>query len=100
VSQRTQEFGLRVALGAQRADLLRMVLLQSARMAVPGTIIGVLLALSLGRVVQSLVYQVSATDPVILSGVVVLMLMVALLASYVPARRAAHADPMAMLREE
>lgn len=100
VSQRTQEFGLRVALGAQRADLLRMVLLQSARMAVPGTIIGVLLALSLGRVVQSLVYHVSPTDPMILSGVVGLMLLVALIASYVPARRAAHADPMVMLREE
>src|SRR6202012_5031510 len=66
VSQRTQEFGLRLALGARKADLLSMVLAQSARLAVPGTILGVLLALSLGRVVRSLVYGVSPSDPVIL----------------------------------
>ena len=77
-----------------------MVLVQSARLAVPGTILGVLLALSLGRVVRSLVYDVSPADPVILSLVVVLMLIVALIASLVPARRASRADPMAMLRAE
>jgi len=100
VSQRTQEFGLRVALGARRADLLGMVLRQSARLAIPGTILGVVLALSLGRVVRSLVYGVSPSDPVILSIVVVLMLIVALIASLVPARRASQADPMVMLRAE
>ena len=100
VSQRTQEFGLRVALGARKADLQRMVLIQSARLAVPGTILGVLLALSLGRVVQSLVYGVSPSDPLILSLVVVLMLIVAFIASLVPAYRAAQADPMVMLRAE
>jgi predicted permease len=100
VSQRTSEFGLRVALGAQRRDLLRMVLVQSARLAVAGTAIGVVLALSLGRVVKSLTYAVSIFDPAILGSVVLLVLGVALLASYVPARRAAGADPMSTLRTE
>jgi predicted permease len=100
VSQRTQEFGLRVALGAQRADLLRMVLAQSARLALPGTILGILLALSLGRVMQSLIYGVSPADPVILLAVAVLVLTVALIASYLPAWRATKADPMTALRTE
>jgi ABC-type antimicrobial peptide transport system permease subunit len=100
VSQRTPEFGLRVALGAQRSDLMRMVLAQSAKLAVPGTILGVLLALSLGRVMQNLIYGVSLADPVILSTVVLLVLSVALIASYVPARRASRSDPMATLRAE
>ena len=63
VSQRTQEFGLRMALGAQRMDLLRMVSRKSARLAVPGTILGVRMALSLGRVMRSLIYGVSPADP-------------------------------------
>ena len=87
-------------LGAQRSDLLRMVLAQSAKLAVPGTILGVLLALSLGRVVQNLIYGVSPADPVILSTVVLLVLTVALIASYVPARRASRSDPMTTLRAE
>jgi predicted permease len=100
VGQRAPEFGLRVALGAQRGDLLRMVLAQCAKLAVPGTILGVMLALSLNRVVRGLIYQVSPTDPVIISAVVALVLAVAFLASYVPARRAAGADPMTTLRTE
>jgi predicted permease len=100
VSQRTPEFGLRVALGAQRSDLLRMVLAHSAKLAVPGTILGVLLALSLGRVMQNLIYGVSPADPVILSSVVLLVLTVALVASYLPARRASRSDPMTTLRAE
>jgi predicted permease len=100
VTQRSSEFGLRVALGAQRGDLLRLVLGHSARLAVPGTVIGVLLALSLSRVVQTLIYGVSAADPVIYASVVVMVPAVALLASYVPARRAAQADPMQTLRAE
>jgi len=100
VSQRTSEFGLRVALGAQRSDLLRMVLFQSAKLAVPGTILGLLLALSLGRVMQNLIYGVSAADPAILFSVVLLVLTVALIASYLPARRASRSDPMVTLRAE
>ena len=100
VGQRAPEFGLRVALGAQRGDLLRMVLAQSAKLAVPGVLLGVVLALSLGRVLRGLVYGVSPSDPLIMTAVVLLVLAVALLASYLPARRAAGADPMATLRAE
>jgi predicted permease len=100
VTQRSSEFGLRVALGAQRRDLLKMVLGHSARLAVPGTIIGVVLALSLSRVVQTLIYGVSAADPLIYGSVILMVPAVALLASYVPARRAAKADPMQTLRAE
>jgi predicted permease len=100
VTQRSSEFGLRVALGAQRSDLMRMVLAQSARLAVPGTIIGVALALSLGRVMQTLIYGVSTADPLIYGCVILMVPAVALLASYVPARRAAQADPMQTLRTE
>ncbi|WP_348263838.1 ABC transporter permease [Telmatobacter sp. DSM 110680] len=100
VSQRSSEFGLRIALGAQRTDLLRMVMAQSAKLAVPGIIFGVLLALSLSRVTQNLIYGVSAADPAILFSVVLLVLSVALVASYVPARRASRSDPMVTLRAE
>ena len=100
VGQRASEFGLRVALGAQRGDLLRMVLAQSAKLAIPGTILGVVLSLSLSQVVRGLVYQVSPTDPVIMTSVVLLVLFIALLASYIPARRAAATDPMSTLRTE
>ncbi len=100
VTQRSSEFGLRVALGAQRGDLLRMVLGHSARLAIPGAVIGGLLALSLSRVVQTLIYGVSAADPIIYVSVIFLVPAVALLASYVPARRAAQADPMTTLRSE
>ena len=100
VGQRAPEFGLRVALGAQRGDLLRMVLVQSAKLTVPGILLGVVLALCLGQVVHGLVYGVSPYDPAIMSAVVLLVLVVALLASYLPARRAAKADPMATLRAE
>jgi ABC-type antimicrobial peptide transport system permease subunit len=81
-------------------DLMQMVLAQSARLAVAGTVLGVLLALSLGRVMQKLIYGVSPADPVVLSVVVLLVLTVALIASYVPARRAARSDPMTSLRAE
>jgi ABC-type antimicrobial peptide transport system permease subunit len=100
VGQRAPEFGLRVALGAKRGDLLRMVLVQSAKLTLPGILLGVALALSLGRVVRGLVYGVSPSDPLILTAVVLLVLVVALLASFIPARRAARADPMATLRAE
>lgn len=100
VTQRTSEFGLRVALGAQRGDLLRMVLAQSARLVVPGIIVGLVLALSMGHVLQTLLYGVRPADPIILAGVTLLVLIVSLLASYGPARRAALADPMTTLRAE
>jgi ABC-type antimicrobial peptide transport system permease subunit len=100
VSQRTAEFGLRMALGAQRGDLLRLVLGQGARLVIPGAILGVGLALGLGRVMKSLIYGVSPADPLTFVLVAGLVLLVALLASYFPARRAAGADPMRALRAE
>jgi predicted permease len=100
VTQRTSEFGLRVALGAQRADLLRMVLAQSAGLVVPGIILGLMLALTLGGVLRNLLYGVHAADPLILVSVTSLVLIVSLFASYVPARRATLADPMTTLRAE
>lgn len=100
VTQRTAEFGLRVALGAQRGDLLGMVLAQSAKLAVAGVAVGLALALSLGPVVKSLTYGVSIADPAILASVVTLVIGVAILACYIPARRATKADPMVALRAE
>lgn len=100
VAQRSQEFGLRVALGAQREDLLRMVLAQSARLAVPGVVFGIGLSLSLGRVVRPLLYGVNTADPFIVGTVALGVLVVAIFASYVPARRAASADPIVALRTD
>jgi len=100
VSQRTAEFGLRMALGAQRADLLRLVLGQGARLVIPGALLGLGLALGLGRVMESLIYGVSPADPLTFVSVAGLVLLVALVASYFPARRAAGADPMRALRSE
>ena len=100
VSQRTPEFGLRVALGAQRGDLVRAVMAQGARLAVMGAMVGVGLSLGLAPVVRSLIYGVSPADPVVYCAVVALVLAVAGVASFVPARRAAKADPMVNLRAE
>jgi predicted permease len=100
VSQRTAEFGLRMALGAQRGDLLRLVLGQGARLVIPGAILGVVLALGLGRAMKSLIYGVSPADPLTFVAVAGLVQLVALVASYFPARRAAGADPIRALRSE
>ena len=100
VSQRTTEFGLRMALGAQRGDLMRMVLGQGARLVLPGAAAGVLLAFALGRAMKSLIYGVRPDDPATFAAVAGIVLLVALAASYLPARRAAKADPMRALRAE
>jgi len=100
VSQRTPEFGLRLALGAPPRGLMRLVLVQAGRLAVAGTLLGILAALMMARVMQSLIYQVSAVDPLTFVGVGVLVLAVALLACYIPARRAMKANPMVALRAE
>jgi predicted permease len=100
VSQRTSEFGLRLALGAQRMDLLRMVLAQGVGLVLTGTLAGLVLALALARILKSMIYGVSPADPLTFASVGLLVLVVALVASYLPARRAAGADPMRALRAE
>ncbi len=98
VTQRRREIGVRIALGAQRADVLSLVLRQGALLAVVGIAVGGVVALALTRLLKGLVFGVSTTDPLAFSGVVVLLAAVALLASWLPARRAARVDPMNELR--
>jgi ABC-type antimicrobial peptide transport system permease subunit len=94
------EFGLRLALGAAPSHLLRTVLRQAAWLAFAGTTAGIVVALALGRLVRSLVYNVSPTDPLTFAAVAIMVLAVALLSCYLPARRATRADPMITLRAE
>lgn len=100
VSQRTAEFGLRMAMGAQRSDVLRLVLVQAARLVLSGTVAGMLLAVLLSRVIKSLIYDVSPNDPATLAIVAAIVLLAAVLACCIPARRATQANPMIALRAE
>jgi putative ABC transport system permease protein len=100
VAQRTREFGLRLALGAQPPDILQLVLKQGLTVVGIGLAIGIALALVLTRVMQSLLFGVTATDPLTFIGVAVLLVAVALLSCWFPARRATKVDPMIALRCE
>ena len=100
VVQRTQEIGIRVALGAQQGDVMRWVLGAGARMALLGVGIGIAVALALTRLMTNLLYGVSATDPATFLAVALLLIFVALAACYIPARRAMRMDPMVALRQE
>jgi predicted permease len=100
VGQRTQEIGIRMALGAQRGDVLRTFLRDGARMAVIGIIAGSAAALVLTRLMSSILFEVKPTDPLTFGGVALLLCVIALLACYLPARRAASVDPMQALRSE
>lgn len=100
VSQRTPEFGLRMALGARRFDVLRLVLIQAGKLILSGTVIGVLLALILARGVKSLIYNVSPADPLTFTAIGVAVVAIAIVACYIPARKATEADPMIALRAE
>ena len=100
VSQRTREIGVRMALGARPADVLALVLGQSGRLVFAGVIVGLLAAVGLTRLMRSLVFGVSTIDPATYVFMPVVLLAVAFLASYLPARRAAKVDPMEALRYE
>jgi putative ABC transport system permease protein len=98
VSQRTQEIAIRMTLGARRADIATLVLLSGAKFVLLGCTLGVVGSLAVSRVVSSFLFGVSATDPFVYSGAVLLMMLLALLASAFPAMRASSADPVEALR--
>ena len=98
VSQRNREIAIRMTLGAQRASIARMVLLSGGKLALLGCALGVLGSLAASQLIGSFLFEVRATDPFIYSGAVCLMLLLALLASTLPALRAASADPIKPLR--
>ena len=100
VSQRSHEIGIRIAVGAQSADIRRLVVSHGASLAFLGVALGLAAALALTRLMQDVLYGVSASDPRTLLGVAIVLVGVALLASYIPARRAMAVDPMVTLRSE
>jgi putative ABC transport system permease protein len=99
-TQQTHDIGIRMALGARKIDILGAILRHGLKLATFGVVIGLAGAVALTRVLSSFLYDVTATDPLTLAGVSLLLAAVALLASYIPTRRAAGIDPMAALRYE
>ena len=100
VSQRTREIGVRMAMGARRSDIARLVLWDGLVVSIIGMVVGIVAALFLGRSINSLLYQVSPTDPTILIGVPLFLMLVTLFASWLPARRAAGVEPLEAIRVE
>lgn len=100
VSHRTHEIGVRIALGARPAIVLRMILLQAAGLALIGVAAGLGLSLVFARFISTLLYQVSTNDPIVFGGVAASLILILIVASYIPARRATTVDPMTALRTE
>jgi putative ABC transport system permease protein len=100
VTQRTREIGIRMALGAKQSDVLRLELAEGFRLAILGVVLGLAGAFAATRVLTSLLFEVKPTDPMTLIGLSILLAAVALLASYIPARRATKVDPLVALRYE
>ena len=100
VTQRTQEIGIRMALGAQSSGVLSLVVGQGMQLAGIGAVIGLTVSLALGRLIKNQLFQVSAFDPLTLVVTALVLIGAALAASYIPARRATQVDPMEALRYE
>jgi putative ABC transport system permease protein len=100
VMQRTHEIGIRMALGASRRDVLRLIVGQGLKVTIAGVFAGLLAALALTRVLSSLLFEVSASDPTTFIAIPLMIVAVAFLASYIPARRATRVDPCVALRYE
>ena len=100
VSQRTQEMGVRIALGAKQSDVLGLVVRQGVTLAAVGVLLGLVGAFGITRVIRSLLYNVTPTDPLSFGGVALFLAAIAVLASYLPARRATNVDPIIALRNE
>jgi putative ABC transport system permease protein len=99
-ARRTHEIGIRMALGAESADVLRLVIRMGLRLVAVGTVIGLIVSLSIARVIATQLWGVSAYDPVTLASVAVLLLLTGLIACWIPARRASRVDPLVALRYE
>jgi putative ABC transport system permease protein len=100
VGERTREIGVRMALGAQRSDVLRLILGQGVKMALAGVALGVVLAFGLTRLMSAQLFGVTAHDPLTFAAVAGVLIVVALVACYIPARRAASVDPTEALRAQ
>jgi ABC-type antimicrobial peptide transport system permease subunit len=100
VEQRHREMGVRLALGAGRGSVLRMVLAHGLRLTTAGLVVGLAAAISLTRYLQTVLYEVQPTDPGVLAAVLGILISTAIVASYVPARRATRVDPARILRDE
>jgi ABC-type antimicrobial peptide transport system permease subunit len=100
VSQRRHEMGIRMAIGAEGGDIIRLIVGQGMRLTLSGVVLGLVFAFVFTRLMSSLLFRVSATDPITFVGVAALLGLVGVLSCYVPARRAMRVDPVVVLRDE